>query len=202
MRMATLLVALALAAKAQTFPIEGMVVDSRSGVPLNRIRVTLTSAAQPANEKSIITAADGKFSFDVPKGKFRISAEYRGLRQVFGQSGPGTGVGVAIITGPDQDTSHFIFRWFAPGAISGKVIDDHGETVESALVQLVRVSIVTGRKRRTTIAWARTNDLGEYRFGQLAGGVYYLAATGEPWFAERSRLIHLSGQAATGMPSE
>lgn len=105
---------LAFAAAAQTFPISGVVVDAVSGAPINRVLIALTLSGRPADQRSVITAADGKFSFDVPKGKFGITAEYRGFRQPFGQSGPATGFGVSIYTGPDQDTSNLTFRWFAP----------------------------------------------------------------------------------------
>ena len=193
MKIIVFLSILAMAA-GQTFPIAGTVVDGESGRPLGRVRVTLAPSSRPSDQRSIITAADGRFLFDVPKGKFGITAEYRGLRQPFGQSGPATGFGVAIFNGPDQDASHLVFRWFAPGAITGKIVDDRGEPVESALVQLIRVSVSAGRKIRRTVAWARTDDLGEYRFGQFAGGTYYLVVTGEPWYAARSRALVLPGQ--------
>lgn len=202
MRIAILLPTVALAVAGQTFPIAGAVVDAGSGAPMGRVRITLTPSDRPTDQRAIITAADGRFSFNVPKGKFGITAEYRGFRQPFGQSGPATGFGVAIFTGPDQDASHLNFRWFAPGAISGKVIDDRGESVESALVQLIRVSVVGGIKIRSTVAWARTNDLGEYRFGQRAGGVYYLAVTGEPWYTARSQPLRIPGQEVESARSE
>lgn len=205
MRLAVLSISLALAAAAQTFPVAGVVVNASSGSPMRRVRVTLTPAGRPTDLRAVVTGADGRFSFDVPKGKFTILAEYRGLRQPFGQSGPATGFGVSIITGPDQDTSHLVFRWFATAAISGKVVDDRGEMVENALVQLIRASVVSGHKRRNTVAWARTNDLGEYRFGQIPGGVYFLAVTGEPWYTARSRAIpaiNITAQEVENGPTE
>jgi hypothetical protein len=205
MRLAALSISLALAAAAQTFPVAGVVVNAVSGTPMRRVRVTLTPAARPTDLRAVVTGADGRFAFDVPKGKFAILAEYRGLRQPFGKSGPATGFGVSIITGPDQDTSHLVFRWFAMAAIAGKVVDDRGEPVEDALVQLIRASVVSGHKRRNTVAWARTNDLGEYRFGQIPGGVYFLAVTGEPWYTTRSQAIpaiNIPGREFEGGPTE
>lgn len=184
-----LLPVLAFVAAAQTFPIAGVVIDAGSGTPMGRVRVMLTPAGRTADMRAVVTASDGRFSFDVPKGKFGLTAEYRGYRQPFGQSGPAVGFGVSIYTGPDHDTSNLSFRWFALSAISGKVTDERGEPIESALVQLIRVSVVGGRKTRTTVAWARSNDLGEYRFGQRPGGAYYLAVTAEPWFAARTQSL-------------
>ena len=189
-----LLVSLALVAAGQSFPVAGIVVDAGSGAPMQRVRVTLAPYGRLADQRAIMTAGDGKFSFDVPKGKFVLTAEYRGIRQPFGQRGPGIGFNVAIFTGPDQDTSHLTFQWFARGAITGKVIDDRGEPVEGALVQLIRTSVVLGRQTHATAAWSRTNDLGEYRFFQWPGGTYYLAVTGEPWYTSRTQPVNLPGR--------
>jgi hypothetical protein len=189
-----LLASLALAAAGQTFPISGTVVDAGSGAPMQRVRVTLAPYGRTADQRATVTAGDGKFSFEVPKGKFVLTAEYRGIRQPFGQRGPGIGFNVAVFTGPDQDTSHLTFQWFARGAITGKVIDDRGEPVQDALVQLIRTSVVLGRRTHATAAWSRTNDLGEYRFFQWQGGTYYLAVTGEPWYTARSQPVNLPGR--------
>ncbi|HVO99626.1 MAG TPA: carboxypeptidase-like regulatory domain-containing protein [Bryobacteraceae bacterium] len=202
MRTAALMASFALCAVAQTFPVGGVVVDAGSGSPMNRVRVMLQPYGRPTEMRAIVTGPDGRFSFEVPKGRFSINSEYRGMRQPFGQSGPGAGFGVSIYTGPDQDTSNLRFRWFAPGAISGKVTDDHGEPVENALVQLIRVSVSLGRKVRSTAAWARTNDLGEYRFGQRTGGTYYLVATGEPWYSARAQQVRLPGANSSDAPRE
>ena len=67
---------------------------------------------------------------------------------------------------------------------------------------MIRVSVVGGIKIRSTVAWARTNDLGEYRFGQRAGGVYYLAVTGEPWYTARSQPLRIPGQEVESARSE
>jgi hypothetical protein len=156
MRAALLLAALS--AAAQTFPIAGAAVDASSGSPMKRVRVTMNPYARNNEQSAVMTGEDGKFSFDAPKGKFVLMAEYRGSRQPFGQRGPGLGFNVAIFTGPDQDTSNLVFKWYAPGAISGKVVDEHNEPVEGALVQLIRVNVTAGRKMRATAAWAYTDD--------------------------------------------
>jgi hypothetical protein len=187
---------------AQTYPIAGTVVDGSNGSPMNRVRVTLAPYGRLNEQTALVTGSDGKFSFSVPKGKFVIQAEYRGYRQPYGQRGPGIGFNIALFTGPDQDMSNLIFRWFPPGAISGKIVDDRGEPVEGALVQLIRSDVVAGRKRNRTIAWEHSNDLGEYRFGNRAGGTYYLVVTGEPWYTARSQPVRLRGQEEDPGPGE
>ncbi len=196
---AALLLAAALSAVAQTFPIAGVVVDASSGAPMKRVRVTLSPYGRNTGERGVITGEDGRFSFDVAKGKFTLIAEYRGYREPFGQRGPALGFNVAIFTGPGQDTSNLVFKWYAPGAISGKVLDEHNEPVEGALVQLIRVNVAGGRKMRATAAWARTDDRGQYRFGPRAGGAYFLAVTGEPWFS-KAQQVGLPGRESDTQP--
>jgi hypothetical protein len=68
-------------------------------------------------------------------------------------------------------------------AISGKIVDQDGDPVQGALVQLLRSEVTLGKRRIVPRGWARTNDLGEYRFGPTLGGSYYLAVTGRPWYS-------------------
>ncbi len=134
----------------------------------------------------VVTGSDGKFSFTVPQGKYTLSGVRSGaLPQAFGRSGPMSSFGSAIITGADQDTSHLVFRWFSPGAIVGTITDDLGEPVERALVQLIVSGVARGKKRSWSGGWQWTNDEGNYRFGPLPAGTFYVAVTGEPWYSAR-----------------
>jgi hypothetical protein len=170
-------------AKAQpTFSIAGTVTYAENGAPLPHARVYLLRAAHIV--ASMITAGDGKFSFDLPQGTYNLWAGPRMLPQIYGHRTALDHIGSSIITGPDQDTSHLTFRWFARGAISGKVVDSDGEPVADALVQLIRSAVTTGRRLNTTLGWSRTNDLGEYRFGQIYAGTYFVVVTAQPWYAK------------------
>lgn len=194
MRLATVLL-LALAASAETpvFRIAGVVVDSVSGKPAPRVRVVVRTSGQGASEiSSWMTGDDGRFYFDVLKGKYSLVAERSGQApQPYGAVGV-VGSAVAIVTGPDQQTSNVRFELFPPSAIGGKVVDDAGDPVENALVQLMRGDVVAGRRRIGNAGYAYTNDVGEYRFGNLQPGSYYLGVTGKPWYA--------SGPFAAGRP--
>ena len=44
---------------------------------MQRVRVTLAPYGRTADQRAILTAGDGKFSFEVPKGKFVLTAEHR-----------------------------------------------------------------------------------------------------------------------------
>ncbi len=106
-----LIAGLVIAARAQAVPVTGVIVNALSGSPMKRVRIIL-GASQPRSAPSfIVTADDGRFSFDVPPGKYSLAAEYAGVRQAYGLAGPGLGFGVSIITGADQNPGPLTFRW-------------------------------------------------------------------------------------------
>jgi len=104
----------------------------------------------------------------------------------YGMRKPDSRLGTSIITGPEQDTSHLVLRWFRPAAISGKITDEAGDPVESALVQLLRSVVAGGRRIVRTAGWTRSDDRGEYRFGPASGGEYLVAVTGTPWYSRNA----------------
>jgi hypothetical protein len=188
-----LLSAAACAGQSQpsSYTIAGQVTDSVSGRPLGRVRVVLAPAERPTSElSSRITAEDGHFHFEVSKGKYNLRAERNGLAgQPYGAESIFSGFGVAIIAGPGQNTANLVFAVHPPSSLSGIVLDEAGEPVEDAIVQLMYVRVIAGRRSAFTLGWSRTNDLGEYRFGGLASGEYYLAVTGKPWYVSDPRSV-------------
>jgi hypothetical protein len=179
MRILWLACAIAIPAAAQTCTIAGVVADVFRGRPLERAHVTLLG---PKSAKTAVTTgADGRFSFDVPPGKYTLYAEHNGWRILFGNPEPAAGFGSAIIAGPGQETDRLTLRWYAPGAVFGRVVDEQGEAVRDATVQLIRDGVTTGRRRVLPAGTTKTDDRGEYRFGPVAAGAYYVAATGRPW---------------------
>ncbi|MGC4055895.1 MAG: carboxypeptidase regulatory-like domain-containing protein [Paludibaculum sp.] len=152
--------------RPSSYTIAGRVTDSVSGRPLTRIRVVLAPSERPTSEvSSAFTAEDGNFRFEVRKGSYHLRAERNGLPgQSYGAESLFSGFGIAVIAGPGQDTANIAFAVHPPSAISGTVLDEAGEPVEDAIVQLMHVRTFAGRKSVYTLAWNRTNDLGEYRF--------------------------------------
>jgi Carboxypeptidase regulatory-like domain len=126
---------------------------------------------------SAVTGDTGRFAFaGLPPGKYDLTGQRRGL---LAASWPG-----AIVTGPGQDTENIVLRLSPPAIISGKVVDDAGEPVGQALVQLFGSRIVDGRRQLIEEAVKRTGDTGEYRFSALPPGSYYLVVSGVPWYTK------------------
>jgi hypothetical protein len=182
-----LLLSLGAGQAADVYRVAGVIVNAQTGAPLAGARLAVLPEGTTRELAKQVTGADGRFAFEVPKGKYQLFGGVRDNLQRYGMRAPDALVASSVITGPDSDTGNLVFRWFPAGAISGRVTDENGDAVEAAIVQLVRSSVVAGRWITSTFAWAHTNDLGEFRFGRLGGGTYYLAVTGAPWHSTRAR---------------
>src|ERR1035438_1662003 len=68
-----------------------------------------------------------------------------GHSQVFGEMSPFSDAGIGVVTGPDEDTAHLVFRWFRPAVITGRVLDDRSEPVDNARVKLLHYGVADGR---------------------------------------------------------
>jgi hypothetical protein len=185
---AAFLLAATLSAADQPFRISGVVVDAVTNRTMARTRVLLASSNERDAQRSIVAAADGTFRFDsLAAGKYTLSADHpSGVRQNYGQPEMApAGFGIAVVVGPDLKTEGLVFRLFPPGAIHGRITDQQGEAVEGVLVQLFRVMVARGKRTGYYHGSSRTDDIGEYRFGPLPAGTYYLLATGRPWYTDR-----------------
>jgi hypothetical protein len=182
-RLFALLVLLAPASAADLYPVAGVVTNALTNSPIPHAQVYLFRTGTRRPNQPFIAGENGRFSFNVPEGSYTLHAGTRNGLENYGENNPDSPLGSAVIAGPGKDTAHLVFKFYPTGSISGKVLDDAGEPVENALLQLVRSSVVAGRRVTTTARWERTNDRGEYRFGGIPGGArYYITVTGEPWY--------------------
>src|ERR1017187_704291 len=154
-------------APVPTYTIGGVVVNPGGG-PAKRVRVSIAPTEDRAREVAITTGEDGRYRFDgVRAGKYSLRADtLEGVQHIFGGI-PGTGIGVAIVTGDGQRTEDLVFRLVPRAAIHGRIVDQSGDPVEQAAVQLFRSSIVAGRRRVHLYSYAYSDDRGEYRFAGL-----------------------------------
>ena len=144
----------------------------------------LRNARDSKKSSAITTGADGRFAFQAPAGMYQLIGERHGQgKQSYGQRALYASFSSAVVVGPDQDTGSLVFRLISNAALSGKVVDEAGEPVENALVQIFESYVVGGHKQVSERNWAYTNDLGEYRFAWLAAGTYYAAVSATPWYA-------------------
>lgn len=163
-----------LASQADTAAIQGRVVDGQTTSPLPRARVKLDGPG--GLQRTALTDESGNFAFTaLPTGLFSLTAEKPTyLPGRYPESGR-TLRSNAKLFFPllDGQVLNGLMTLFHGGAISGRVIDSHGEPVESANVQVMRVPR-SGRGRPTVRSGGATNDLGEFRVPRLEPGRYLL----------------------------
>ncbi|HEY1220783.1 MAG TPA: carboxypeptidase-like regulatory domain-containing protein [Bryobacteraceae bacterium] len=181
-RLLPLLAAATALSAADLYRVAGVIVDSETGSPIANASVALSTGGQAGSDMPTTTGADGRFAFDAPRGTLRLSAAVAGSSQVYGEMSPFADMGCAVITGPDQDTAHLVFRWHRPAVIAGRVMDDQGEPVENARVQLFYSGVVDGHARVAPLNEASTNDRGDYRIWDIPAAAYYVAVLAQPWY--------------------
>jgi hypothetical protein len=181
-RLILLLAAAAALSAAETYRVAGVIVDSQTGSPMANAALTLSPMDRPHEGILATSGTDGSFAFDAALGKYNLMAVIAGISQPFGQVDRFIGMGTSIITGPDQDTAHLVFRWHRLAAITGRVLDDQGEPVENAQVRFFCSAVFAGRKRIAPTAGGSTNDQGYYRAWAVMAGAYYAFVTAKPWW--------------------
>jgi hypothetical protein len=176
--------------------LSGRVLDTKSGAPIRnavlqlvplaqedkalaaaqRERLSPVSANRPA-AGSATSDADGNYAFEtVGAGQYTLSATKLGyLDTRYGATDPFQ-AGSIINVQPGRPLNLNV-KMLLPGTISGKVIDDAGEPVDGGTVRLISSVWSRGELRHLVVAGSRPNDLGEFRFGKVRPGRYFLCFT-------------------------
>jgi len=169
------------------YRIAGRVVNAVTGEPVRRATVAALGEEDSQLVQSTQTDAEGAFSLEhLPAGKFPLTASRRGYRTAFYDEHEG-GYSSAIVTGPDQDTSHLVFRLTAGGVLHGVVTGDGGDPAENASVILFKREHGSARRGEAgeiqQSDGAMTDDTGSYEFSNLPPGEYFVAVVTQPWYA-------------------
>jgi len=157
------------------FRISGTMIDGVTGQALAKARVTVTPDDGSAPAIETTTGSDGRFLFPgLPAGSWRLQAERRGyIGQAYGQRSILTSGAISIITGSDGSSENIRFPLNPPAAIKGTVVDENGEPIINAFVQLL-MGVSGARKEYRVGKTVATDDMGEYRIPDVPAGKYYL----------------------------
>ncbi|MCC6365480.1 MAG: carboxypeptidase regulatory-like domain-containing protein [Bryobacterales bacterium] len=163
--------------------IAGIVRNAVTGEPLRKAEVMLmrVEPRNPQPPARTSTNAEGRFAMKaIEPGQYRLSVTRNGfVRSEYGARKPGSlmgGTTLSLSKGQTLDTIEF--RLSPHSVITGRIVDEDGDPVMGASVQLVRPRYFQGRKQMLPMSNAMTNDLGEYRLFGVAPGKYYLSVTG------------------------
>ena len=164
------------------YRVAGVVVSKSNGNPLARARIVLREVKDSEKFETLITADDGKFEFNgVPAGKYSLNGAKHGfISAAYDQHDE---FSTAIVTGAGLDTENLVLKLSPDGVISGAVLDEAGDPVRHAMVTLYVEDHGQGLDQIHMSRAAQTNDLGEYEITGLRPGTYFLAASGQPWYA-------------------
>lgn len=187
-RFILVLICLAVCAHAQPtatasgrFEVSGTVVNSVSGEAVHNAFVQLVASRQADQPRRSEVGTDGSFVFhNLSAGKYQLNAQAPGfLLQSFDQH---DGFSTAIVVGPDKVSTGIVFRMHPMGAITGRVLDEHNEAVRDAHAWLFQKRNDMGRPTIERRGQTQTDDLGEYHFGRLGAGTYYVVVSAQPWY--------------------
>src|SRR5438445_911017 len=133
--------------------IQGQVFNAATGEPLKkaslnlqRTDVTPDMMSLPTNY-STATDASGKFAMkDIEPGKYQLRVNRNGFVSTsYGARGPGRpGTTLSLIR--SQNLKDVVFRLTPHGVVAGRILDEDGEPVPNAGVQLMTYRYLQGRK--------------------------------------------------------
>lgn len=167
---------------ASGFTLSGTVVDRASGNPVKKAAVLIVATPQADRSEGYLTGADGRFLFEhLPAGKYNLSARARGYRQQAFRDNDNYSTGIAV--GPGLDSTHILFPLVAAGSISGTVIDEEGDPVQSAQISFWYRGVVSGELQTMSAGSTATRSSGTFHFGELLPGNYFVSVQAHPWYA-------------------
>jgi protocatechuate 3,4-dioxygenase beta subunit len=162
----------------ETCSIEGRVVGS-AGEVLKRVDLLLSRIdSTERTQYSGKSDAEGRFVLvNLDPGKYHLSGGRRGyVHMSYGAKRPGR-PGTTLALDPGQHLSGIVFRLYPQSVIAGRVLDQDGDPVAYAGVQLQNYQYERGQRQLTEVTGEGTNDLGEFRLFGLAPGRYYLSVS-------------------------
>ena len=163
-----------------TAVIRGRVVGADTGEPLRRVQIR-AGAAEMRQGRLTITDEQGRFELkELPAGRYTLTATKGGFVTLsYGQRRPQE-AGRPIQLSEGQVIEKIDFNLPRGSVITGRVVDEFGEAVTGATIQVSRYQFVAGQRRLTPVFGPfmnGTDDLGQFRVFGLSPGDHYISAS-------------------------
>jgi hypothetical protein len=159
--------------------ISGKVVSTQTGQPLKKAWVIArTQGAGRQAPQMVLTDSDGKFKFkEIPAGRISLIASKNGyVTQPYGKKTTRGGATPITITA-GQEVKDILFRLQRGGVIAGRIVDEDGEPVVNAQVQVLRYVYFDGDRKLVPAGSRSTDDRGEFRIASLEPRSYFVRAS-------------------------
>jgi|SRR5580692_2585808 protocatechuate 3,4-dioxygenase beta subunit len=179
--------------------VEGTVVDSATGEPVRKARVTLAPAGGPAGAYGSTTDASGHFLIDeVDAGHFSLTASRAGYIPPSSPHGS-LKSNIAITLEKGQKMREVVIKLAREGVISGRILDADGDALDGASVECLSIQYAHGKRQLVVNRQTNANELGEFRLAGLAEGRYVIRVDVYEETSAHERPAHA---AAGGQPAK
>jgi hypothetical protein len=154
--------------------VTGQVTNASTNEGLRKVTVTLDSVGNRGGQRYVaLTDASGNFRVEgVEPGRYEVSGERNGFVRL-GAERQGQSR-VLLTLRPGQDLSGVSLKLTPQGVVTGRVLDEDGDAVGGAQVQLLRSAFRFGRRELAPVGQTSTNDIGEFRISGVPPGKMYL----------------------------
>jgi protocatechuate 3,4-dioxygenase beta subunit len=157
--------------------LRGRVIDGQNGAALPRARVRLMGRGSVP--PMVLTDDQGLFTFTrLQAGAYTVSAEKATYNSGSYPDRSGSLRSSAtrpLVLKDGEAIDNVLIRLYRGSAIAGRVLDAHGDPVESAQVYAVPVNS-SGTVRAQFRSMTSTNDIGEFRVARVPPGRYLVMA--------------------------
>jgi protocatechuate 3,4-dioxygenase beta subunit len=173
------------------------------GSPLRRTQVQLSGPG--VRGRTALTDGDGRYSFTgLPAGRYSLRTFRTGyINLAYGQRAPNE-PGKPVELADGQSLSGIDFVLPRGSVVTGRVVDEFGDPVLQAQVQVLRYQYQPSGERALQPGGntATTDDLGQFRIYGLNPGEYVVSATSRNQFLPMARfdsdLLAFGGQPQEG----
>jgi hypothetical protein len=164
------------------YKIAGVVVNAMTGAALGRVKVTLAETRARMQRIERVTDEGGRFEFaGLPAGKYSLQGSRGGY--ITASYEQHEQYSTAIVTGPEFATEKLVLRLMPMAMIAGHVMDESGEPVRSAPVQLFEQTHMGGTSRVIARGFSQSDDRGYFDLSGLEPGTYFVSVNARPWYA-------------------